>query len=413
MVNANDLAINLTSVRKAFRIYDNTVSGPVRQMLFGWTNRKYYKEFVAVKDVSLQVKRGEVVGVIGPNGSGKTTLLKVIAGLLKKDGGDVQINGSVTALLALGVGIHPEFTGRENILFGGILLGMSKEEVVEKTESIIEFSELGDFIDLPFRTYSSGMKSRLLFSISMSIDPDILIVDEALATGDIYFVRKCSKRISELCDGGTTILFVSHNHRQIQELCSRAYLMWEGNIVADGKPSDVIAEYNSRVFSDEQNRLLHSPDFRILRGTGEVQVSSVSMKDHNGKETKGFYTGKPVTIDIDYRCFLKDETNVTVSVGLLRSKELDYIGMFNSNFTKDGKFLTEDLVSLSDRGTLRIKFGQLLLKTGDYSLWILFLKDGRFLCEYKGVSNFFVAREDDTSDRDGYYIQPGNIEVLS
>ena len=140
----------------------------------------------------------------------------------------------MTALLALGVGVNPEFSGRENILFNGILLGLTKEEVLRKTPDIIDFAEIGEFINQPFRTYSSGMKARLLFAISMSVAPDIMIVDEALATGDTYFVKKCARRIRDLVSGGTTILFVSHNLHQIVELCDRAYLMSKGQMISEG-----------------------------------------------------------------------------------------------------------------------------------------------------------------------------------
>ena len=185
-----DIAIKVSNVTKRFKLYHNIVTGPIKETLFYWKRRNYYRDFLAVKGVSFEVKKGEVIGIIGPNGAGKSTLLKMVAGLLPVDGGEIKVQGRITALLALGVGIHPEFTGKENIFYGGMLLGLSKKEVLSKMNDIIEFSELGEFINQPFRTYSSGMKARLLFSTSMSISPDILIVDEALATGDSYFVQK-------------------------------------------------------------------------------------------------------------------------------------------------------------------------------------------------------------------------------
>src|SRR5579872_2967303 len=175
----DDIAIDVSHVSKRFKLYHNVVLGPLKERLFFWKQKDLYREYLAVDDVSFSIKRGEIVGIIGPNGAGKTTLLKMIAGLLPVNEGSISVKGKVTALLALGVGVHPEFSGRENIFFNGLLLGMSPEEIHGKTESIIEFSEIGQFIDQPFRTYSSGMKARLLFAISMSVDPDIMIVDEA------------------------------------------------------------------------------------------------------------------------------------------------------------------------------------------------------------------------------------------
>ena len=175
-VTVSEVAIRVENVSKRFKLYHNPITGPAKELLFFWKRHQYYKEFMAVRNVSLEIRRGEIVGIIGPNGAGKSTLLKMIAGLLPVDTGRIDVNGKITALLALGVGVHPEFTGRENILYSGMLLGMSKAQIIKKIPSIIEFSELEEFIDLPFRTYSSGMMSRLLFSISVSIEPDILIV---------------------------------------------------------------------------------------------------------------------------------------------------------------------------------------------------------------------------------------------
>ena len=190
---AGDIAIDIRNASKRFKLYHNMVLGPLKDLILFWRKGSYYREFRAVDDVSFQVRRGEVVGIVGPNGAGKTTLLKMIAGLLPIDSGSITVRGRVNALLALGVGVHPEFTGRENIFYGALMLGMKAAEIEAKMDSIVEFAELGEFIEQPFRTYSSGMRSRLLFSISMSIEPDILIVDEALATGDAYFVQKCGE----------------------------------------------------------------------------------------------------------------------------------------------------------------------------------------------------------------------------
>ena len=406
------IAIRVEGVTKVFRLYDDPIKGPLKSLLYFWNKHRYYREFKAVSDVSFSVKRGEVVGILGPNGSGKTTLLKVIAGLLPVNSGHVEVHGKVTALLALGVGVNPEFSGRENILFNGILLGLTKEEVLRKTPDIIDFAEIGEFINQPFRTYSSGMKARLLFAISMSVAPDIMIVDEALATGDTYFVKKCARRIRDLVSGGTTILFVSHNLHQIVELCDRAYLMSKGQIVSEGSPTTVINDYNDLIFHGERERLRQweNSDLTLMRGTGEVLVHEVNLKDRHGKRTNGFYTGDSLDAEIHYRSFLPKNTRVSLTLGFLQSQHLTYVGRFNSEL-QDGIESPVLPVGDGDSGMLTVRFNPLLLTTNDYTLWIMFYFDGVLYCDYKGICPFFVSRKDNAIDRGAYFLHPGQIVI--
>jgi len=408
-----EIAIDIRGVRKRFKLYNNAYTGPLKELLFFWKRKGLFREFVAVQDVSLQVRRGEVIGIIGPNGAGKTTLLKMIAGLLPVDGGSIRLSGKVTALLALGVGVHPEFSGRENIYYGGLLLGMSRAEVLAKLPGIIEFAELGEFIERPFRTYSSGMRARLLFAIAMSIDPDILIVDEALATGDAYFVRKSSARIRELCDSGATILFVSHNLRQIQELCDRAYLLWQGRIVFAGDPTATIAEYNRLVFHHETELLKKwaRPDLPLLSGNGKIVVTDVKLRGPDGGETNGFFTGEPMEIEIHYCAKLGADEEVAVFAGFLQSRTLHYVGAYNSEISPA---VAEDgvrRVRVGPVGVITLRFDRLLLTTNDYSLWLILYREGETFAEYKGIRPFFVSRKDDITDRFGAFLQPGSIRA--
>jgi ABC-type polysaccharide/polyol phosphate transport system ATPase subunit len=411
----NETPIKLAHVSKRFKLYRDPVTGPVKEYLFFWKRHHYYQEIMAVKDVSLEIKRGEVVGIIGPNGAGKTTLLKMIAGLLPIDRGQIEVNGKITALLALGVGVHPEFTGRENILYGGMLLGMSKAEIMRKIPAIVEFAELGAYIDLPFRTYSSGMRARLLFATSMSIDPDILIVDEALAAGDAYFVQKSSRRIRELCSSGATILFVSHNLSQVQEICQRALFMAEGRIIEEGRPAEMIAAYNRWSFEKEKKApvIVQRQDLQMISGSGEVLVTGVKLKDAHGEETAGFYTGEDMEIEIHYRSDLEDQAVLDLFVGFVLASSSSYIGEINTvNYIESlGGVIRRNPLTVRREGAVRLKLEPMLLFNEHYALWIILFdcKTGKHYCEYRNVSPFFVGGRRQSISRGAYFWHPCRI----
>jgi ABC-2 type transport system ATP-binding protein/lipopolysaccharide transport system ATP-binding protein len=198
-----------------------------------------YKEFWALKDISLEVKKGEVFGIVGYNGSGKSTLLKIIAGVMKPTKGQVRVIGTMAPLIELGAGFDPSLTGRENIYLNGAILGYKKKKLEEAFDEILSFSELGDFIDVPIKNYSSGMVARLAFSIATIVKPEILIVDEVLAVGDYKFQEKCQEKMREMISGGTTVLFVSHSIKQVSELCGRVAWIDKGHLKMVGKAEEV------------------------------------------------------------------------------------------------------------------------------------------------------------------------------
>jgi ABC-2 type transport system ATP-binding protein len=204
-----------------------------------------YHDFDAVKKVSLEIPRGQMLGLVGRNGSGKSTLLKIIAGVYRPSSGKVHVEGTLAPLIELGAGFHHELTGRENILLNGLLMGYSKEVMQEREERIIEFAEIGEFIDAPIKQYSSGMHTRLAFAVATEVDPDILVLDEILAVGDIAFQQKCFARIRSFRQAGKTILFVSHSMPEVIRLCDRAILLEKGSIMADGDPERVAEEYKN------------------------------------------------------------------------------------------------------------------------------------------------------------------------
>lgn len=236
-----ELAINVKNIKKTYKLYDKP-SLRIREA-FSLSGRKYHKEFHALKDISFEVKRGEMLGIIGKNGAGKSTLLKIITGVLTPTEGSVEINGKVSALLELGAGFNPEYTGIENIYLNGSMIGYTEKEMDTKIEDIIQFADIGDFIYQPVKSYSSGMFARLAFAVSINVEPDILIVDEALSVGDVFFQAKCYKKLNDLKNSGKTILFVTHDMGSVIKYCNRAILINNGVIAAEGKPAEIVDIY--------------------------------------------------------------------------------------------------------------------------------------------------------------------------
>jgi len=239
----NDVVIRLERVSKTYALYDRNVVDRFKDTFLPG-RKKRYREFPALKDVSLEVKRGEILGIVGRNGAGKSTLLKIVSGITQPTSGTVATHGRIVPLLELGGGFNPEYTGRENVYFYCSLQGMRKQEIDAVYGEIVEFAELGEFIDVPVKKYSSGMRARLAFSVSINIDPDILILDEVLSVGDELFRRKCMAKMEEFFSGGKTILFVSHAAQSVVDICTRAVLLHLGENLFDGDPRAVIHRYS-------------------------------------------------------------------------------------------------------------------------------------------------------------------------
>ncbi|MBV9405022.1 MAG: ABC transporter ATP-binding protein [Acidobacteriaceae bacterium] len=248
--------------------------------------------FWALRDVSFDVERGESLGIIGHNGAGKSTILKLLSNVTTPSEGEIAIRGRLSALLEVGSGFHPELTGRENIYLSGSLLGMSRREITEKLEEIIDFADMQKFIDSPSKRYSSGMLVRLGFSIAAHINPDILLLDEVLAVGDIAFQEKCKKRIAEMHEEGTTLVFISHDLSAVRTLCQRVILLQQGQIRAEGAPDEMIREYvQSATF---HQRSCVPPDRRA------VNITNVVFYDSSGERSSTFSTGQSLSGRVDY-----------------------------------------------------------------------------------------------------------------
>ncbi|MDQ8728347.1 ABC transporter ATP-binding protein [Bradyrhizobium sp. LHD-71] len=243
-------AISLRSLNKVYRVWNH----PRDLLLEGLTGRARHYEFQALTDISFDVPKGSVVGLLGRNGAGKSTLLRIVAGTLDASSGHVRTDGRIAAILELGTGFHPDYTGRENVFLGGLCLGLPRREIERRFDEIVDFAELRDFIDHPFRTYSSGMQARLTFAVATCVDPDILIIDEALGVGDARFQLKSFDRIRQFKERGKSILLVSHNIAQIVAICDRAILLEQGRVLEDGDPNTVGKIYHELLFAPPKRR---------------------------------------------------------------------------------------------------------------------------------------------------------------
>lgn len=286
-MSSNDFAIRVQGLSKCFQIYD-APSDRLKQMLLPRLQRmlskqpkQYFREFLALNDVSFEVKKGETVGIVGRNGSGKSTLLQMICGTLTPSSGSIQTNGRIAALLELGSGFNPEFTGRENVYMNAAILGLSKNDVDIRFDDIAAFADIGPFIDQPVKTYSSGMMVRLAFAVAINVEPEILIVDEALSVGDELFQRKCFSRIEAIRASGGTILFVSHSGGTIVELCDRAILIDSGEMLAVGLPKQIIGRYQKLLYAPTDKR---DAIREQIRQAGEATVKAISTSEETQHE---------------------------------------------------------------------------------------------------------------------------------
>lgn len=261
--------------------------------------RAVKEEFWALKDVSLNLKPGEALGVMGRNGSGKSTLLKVLSKILEPDGGRVEITGKIASLVELGAGFHPDLTGRENVFLNGAILGFGRREIQKKFDEIVSFSGIGDFIDQPVKVYSSGMYIRLGFSVAVHVNPDVLLIDEILAVGDSHFQKKCFQKIFDFRRRGKTILLVSHDLTSLERICDKAVLLEKGQVVECGRPEEVIPRYQALLLGSGETAAVSGTSQRW--GSGEVKILDVLLRDRNGSPGKVFRSGEPMKVEILYR----------------------------------------------------------------------------------------------------------------
>lgn len=268
-------AVHVSGVSKVYRIYSNPKDRLVEIVA---PKAKRHRKFEALKSINIDLAKGETVGIVGRNGSGKSTLLQIICGTLQPSSGEVEVEGRIAALLELGAGFNSEFTGRENVYMNAAILGASRSEIDERFDSIARFADIGDFMEQPVKTYSSGMYVRLAFAVAINTDPDILIVDEALSVGDEAFQRKCFARIEQIQDRGGTILFVSHSPGSITQLCNRALLMDQGEIILDGRPKTVVNYYQRFMNLTGEDAAVFREEIKSVDGWAEVAKAGPAAK---------------------------------------------------------------------------------------------------------------------------------------
>ncbi|MCC8028375.1 MAG: ABC transporter ATP-binding protein [Lachnospiraceae bacterium] len=283
----SETAIRVDKVSKIYKLYDNP-RDRMKEAL-GFSKKQRYKEHYALREVSFDVEKGETVGIIGTNGSGKSTILKIITGVLNPSGGDLEINGRISALLELGAGFNGEYTGVENVYLNGMMIGFSREEIDERLQDIIDFADIGDFINQPVKTYSSGMFVRLAFAVAINIEPEILIVDEALSVGDVFFQTKCYHKFEEFKEMGKTILFVSHDLSSVAKYCDRVILLNQGVKLAEGEPQEMIDLYKKVMVNERGQEITNVED--ILNR--EEEKSAIQETGDSSAEWKSHYQINP------------------------------------------------------------------------------------------------------------------------
>ena len=398
-------AIEVTNITKKFKVYFDKGTTLKEKALF--RKRRAFEEREVLKGISFSVKKGEAIGLVGHNGCGKSTTLKLLTRIMYPDSGSIEMKGRVSSLIELGAGFHPDMTGRENIYTNASIFGLTKKEIDKRVNEIIAFSELGDYIDNPVRTYSSGMYMRLAFSVAINVDADILLIDEILGVGDANFQIKCFNKLKEIKSKGTTIVIVSHALAQIEQICERSLWIHEGNIREEGEPRNIHIKYMQYMEEKRQEAAIeeaerHSAAQQATKagteqekpvteetnpgdaeknivqenvqetaqevvteepkrwGNGKAKIKKISMLNHDGKESKLFLTGETVRIQIDYEVYETVEDAV-FGIGIFRIDGLQCYGT-NTRIDRLERF------DLRQGGTAIVELNELNFIAGKYLL---------------------------------------------
>ncbi len=314
-----ETVIKVEHLSKAYKLFDKP-SDRLKETLHPF-GKRYSRDFYALNDVSFEVKKGECIGLLGKNGAGKSTLLKVLTGVLTPSVGSVSVNGKISALLELGGSFNPEMTGMQNIYMNGTLMGFTKEEMDEKLEEILEFADIGYFINQPVKIYSSGMFARLAFAVSVNVNPDILIIDEVLAVGDLRFQIKCMDKMKQLMSGGTTVLFVSHDINAVRRLCSRAIWFDQGCLMMDGDVNTVGDRYVEFIRGNDSSISIDVKENKKMpivkaNNYGIAEITQFRVFNAHKEENVNFYYNEPISIEVEYVVYDDKIPNAVLGVAL-------------------------------------------------------------------------------------------------
>jgi lipopolysaccharide transport system ATP-binding protein len=364
-------ALSIRNVSKRFRLHRSRQISTIKDLFVRGGRRGLFSgdEMWALRDVSLELARGRMVGIVGSNGSGKSTLLKLIGGILKPTSGTVSVNGRVSALIELGSGFHPEFTGRENVFINGVLLGLSRAEIRERFDEIVAFAGLAASIDNPVKMYSSGMYMRLGFAIAVTVDPDILLIDEVLAVGDEAFQHKCVSKIQEFKGQDKTIVLVTHDLGSVERLCDEAVWLEGGRLMARGGPREIIDRYLGQVAEEEAAALEaghQRAEEAVAAGTAqrwgsrEIEITAVRLTDRAGHERYLYEAGEACTIHLSLRAHRPIEDPV-FGIGIFRK---DGVCCYGTNTAIDGLATSK----LAGDGEVHVRLERLDLVEGEYLL---------------------------------------------
>lgn len=381
-------AILVKGLGKQYRRYHEDKPVTLQEaVLRGMQRLAPVEYFWALRDISFRVEPGQMIGIIGANGAGKSTLLRLIGGVGKPDEGMVEVHGRIGGLLDLGAGFHPDLTGRENVFINGVIAGLTRREVSQRFNSIVSFAELEDFIDNPLRTYSTGMQMRLGFAVAAHTEPEILLIDEVLAVGDLAFQAKCLNRINQFREEGTTILLVSHEVSLIQELCDKALWLDGGRIVAEGSADVVGREYISKMMPEAElvspagTAGLHTAAGNELRinknrfGSMEIEITNVRLMDRNGRPVAELESGDSLRVEIDYLSPHPIHSPI-FSVSITRE---DGLVCFDTN-TEAAKLM---LAPVQGLGRIALDIEGLSLKDGHYNVDVgVFEQDWSYAYDY-------------------------------
>lgn len=399
-------SISVNSIGKCYKIYPSR-NARLKEWLLPFV--KCHEEKWVLKDVSFEVEQGEAIGIIGMNGAGKSTLLKIITGTVMPTTGSVNFYGTVSALLELGLGFHPDFTGRQNVYMSGQLLGYTEKEITECMIQIEEFAEIEDAIDEPVRTYSSGMQIRLAFSVATMKRPDILIVDEALSVGDAYFQHKSFGRIKDFQKQGTTLLLVSHDKAAIQAVCNRAFLLDKGCIIKQGNPEEIMDYYNALIAnnSDEKIVLTERTNGKISTsfGSGDIEIENIKIFA-NGKLSEVLSVGDMCKIVV---CGIAKKDALNVICGVMIKDR------FGQNIYGTNTYMYQKSITFVEKGKqIRCSFEfPLNIGVGNYSVAVAFVKTETHVEYYRWMdlaAVFQVVNRYDLPFSGSVYL-PANIEI--